>query len=348
MSIGLFSCMPMHRRLSATVSLGLMASLVLSNSGLFLTDVAPPASAYAEQGMPQARLDRHLRDLPNQQKQITLAMRGVPLATVLSAIGREGGFGVIVSDAIVGELNTDLTKVTIAEALQALANQYDLQYTVQSGRTLMVYNRTSDSGIELQRSHSDIIPLHHANASVVASLLNNTIFQQPSATRASSGSISSGRSQNNGNSTTGNTAPLGPQITADFRTNSIIVVGRESDVELAKDYAQILDKPRERKTWRLSHSDVLNVASLLSSGLFNEGTPALILGGAGGAGGGLGGGMGGGAGMGGGMQGGMGGGMVGNLPSTLRVRSETIEEGSGAAATSPGQDLDSSSGNNTT
>jgi type II secretory pathway component GspD/PulD (secretin) len=294
-------------------------------------------------------MDRHLSELPNQQKLITLALRGVPLATVLSAIGREGGFGVIVSDVITGELNTDLTKVTILEALQALASQYDLQYTVQNGHTLMVYNRTSDSGVELQRSHSDIIPLQHANASVIARLLNSTIFQQQPSAAASS---SSGSSSFNGGSPNSNSSsddgpqgpPTGPRITADFRTNSIIVVGRESDVELAKEYAHILDKPRERKTWRLSHSDALDVASLLSSGLFNEGTPALILSGSGGSSGGSGGG---GASSGGGSSGGGNTG-IGRLPSTLRVRSESIEEGTGSASATPGQDLDSASGNSTT
>jgi type II secretory pathway component GspD/PulD (secretin) len=99
------------------------------------------------QSVPKSRSQQQLISLPNLQKSVTLALRGVPLATALSAIGREGGFGVVVSDAITGDLNTDLSKVTIEEALQALANQYDLQYTVQGGHTAPVILGWSCSGL---------------------------------------------------------------------------------------------------------------------------------------------------------------------------------------------------------
>ena len=129
----------------------------------------------------------------------------------------------------------------------------------------------------------------------------------------------------------------------DARTNSIILVGTEREIQLAEKVIKRLDQPRARRTFYLSHADALDVATLLSSSVFNDGTLSGVIiqqgGGAGGAGGASGGagGAGGAAGGMGGMAGGAGGGMgmspgmnlAMGIPSTLRVEQESIEEGEG-------------------
>ncbi|MFN8614755.1 MAG: secretin N-terminal domain-containing protein [Vampirovibrionales bacterium] len=277
-----------------------------------------------------------LQSLPNQNKLLNMALRGVSVADALSAIGRQGGFAVVVSDSVTGELSTDLNHITLADALRALAAQHNLQYAVRDGRTLQVFNRSSDAGAELQHSHSDIIPLKHANATVLASLLSSSLFAN-NAGNANTGGMGGG-----GAGTTPTNTASGKSIQADFHTNSLIVVGAKEDIDLVKDYVSWMDQPRERKTWRLSHADALDVASLLAAGLFNAGTPSFIVGGnnGGGAGGGSGsGGAGGGAGGGGRQNNGM-----NLLPSTVRARQETLQEGDGGSTASAGSSSGDSSG----
>ncbi len=234
---------------------------------------------------------------------VNLAFRDIAIRDALRALGRKGGFNVAINDSVTGQISIDLKGITIQEALEAIRTQSDLSFSTRGGKTLMVSTLESVQGQELQRTHSDVIPLKHANASVLAQILNQSVFAP------------SGLSQVQGN--TGGGVLL--TITPDFRTNSLIVVGRPDDVKTAHEYVKVLDVPRESKTWRLSHADAVDVASILSSSLFNEGNPTLQFQSSGGGGGGAGGG--------GGQS------TLGVLPSTLRVRTEEIEEGDGGTST---------------
>ncbi len=236
---------------------------------------------------------------------VNLAFRDIAIGDALRALGRKGGFNVAINDSVTGRISIDLKGITIQEALEAIRTQSDLSYSTRGENTLMVSTIESLQGQELQRTHSDVIPLSHANASVLAQILNQSVFAP------------SGVGQVQGNAGGG----VLLTITPDFRTNSLIVVGRPDDVKTAHEYVKVLDVPRESKTWRLSHSDAVDVASILSSSLFNEGNPTLQFQGSGG---------------GGGSAGGGGQGQsstLGVLPSTLRVRTEDIEEGEGGEST---------------
>jgi type IV pilus assembly protein PilQ len=227
----------------------------------------------------------------------------------------------MVDDSVEGNVSVDLVDVPVQLALQALATQHRLHYAMRGNNTLMVYSGATLTDRELRRTHTDIIPLKYANAAVLANILNSTVFaQQQNQSDVSTTSPSSRSSSNN--------AMMGNNllaITPDFRTNSLIIVGTERDVTLAREYVGQLDIPRSSRTWRLSHADALEVSAILSASLFNEGTSPLLIGqgGAGGAGGGAGGAGGAGGGAGGGMMA-----QPGQMPSMLRVRSETIAEGS--------------------
>jgi type II secretory pathway component GspD/PulD (secretin) len=268
----------------------------------------------------------------NGSKIINISFRNVAVTDALRALGKKGGFNVAIDESVKGELSIDLNNISISDALEAIQTKSQLAYTLQGG-TLMVAAADSPRGRRFKHSATHVIPLQYANSRVVATLLNNTVFAatdeqgQPKA-------VQPGMAQ---------------KVTPDYQTNSLIVVGSDADIKTVEQYVRILDMPRESRTWRLSHANALDVASLIASSVFNDGMPTFLMaanGGGAGGGGGMGGGMAGGA-MGGGMMGAGGGaggaggagGMQSSpwiMPTSLRVRAEKIEEGDGATSTTSG------------
>lgn len=266
-------------------------------------------------------------ELKGVNQTITMTLRGVNVLDALRAIGRKGHFNVVANDSVEGILSMDFNHVSIADALDAIRIKHNLTYATRAGNTLLVYANGSEKADELRRTHSEIIPLRHTNATVIADMLNFSVFAQINNNQNNAGQGSSRSASNSGNQQTFQT------VTPDFRTNSLIVVGTESDINIALQYVHALDIPRGRRTWRLSHSDAVDVATMLASSLFNEGIPTFQVGGGQGAGGG---------------QQQQQQQTMGQFASFLRIREENIEEGEGSSSTQPSGVTDSEAGNEIT
>jgi type II secretory pathway component GspD/PulD (secretin) len=228
-------------------------------------------------------------------KSVTLSFRDVDVADALRALAKKGGFNVLVDDSVTGTISVDLNNVSIQNALETFKTYGNLSYDAQGG-TLMVADANSEKGQSFKKTNTRIFSLKNANAKVVANLLNNTIFADRSGSSSGGGASSGGAS--------------GLPVTADPKTNSLIVVGSPTDIKTVQDQLDALDQPRQVRTWRLSQANVLDVATLLSSSLFNEGTPAIISGAGGSS---------------------SGGGQSDNTPSSLRVTAENITDGTGTS-----------------
>lgn len=236
--------------------------------------------------------------IPGANRTVNMSFHGVAVQDALRALAKKGGFNVLIDESVQGDISVDLKNVTLQQALETFKTYANLAYSVE-GSNLMVADASSEKGQSFSRNVTRIIPLRYANARVIADLLNTTVF--PNVQGAGGGGAAAAAGAGG--------AVAGP-VTADFHTNSLVVVGSKSQVKAVMEHVEALDQPREMKTWRLSHSNVLDVATLLASSLFNEGQPVLISGGsaAGAA-----------------LNG------PGSLPSTLRVVEENIEEGQGAS-----------------
>jgi type II secretory pathway component GspD/PulD (secretin) len=198
---------------------------------------------------------------------VNMSLRGVPLADALCALAKKGGFNIVVDESVQGTVNTDLNNVTIQNALETLKTFGNLTYSVQGG-TLAVATADSARGLSFRKSTSRIFRLKNANAQVIADFLNRTVFGDRNPALASSGGGSGGGASN----------ITGLTVTPDPQTNSVLVVGTPTDISTVEEHLEVLDKPRQRRTWRLSHSNVLDVATILASSVFNEGQPVLITG----------------------------------------------------------------------
>jgi type II secretory pathway component GspD/PulD (secretin) len=251
-------------------------------------------------------------------QKVTMAFHGMAIQDALRVLAKQGGFNVLIDESVKGTISVDLNDVSIQDALETLKNYGNLAYSVQ-GKNLMVADANSDKGLSFKKSVTRIFQLHNANAKVIADFLNNTVFADRGSISngGSSGGSSTGGSVGGGGSsgsTGGSTGGVKP-VTADYQTNSLIVVGDPTDIKTVAEHIEALDQPRQMKTWRLSQANVLDVATMLASSIFNEGRPVLTT-------------------SSGSTTSGGASGSSSAQPSPLRVTVDNIAEGSGASQAS--------------
>lgn len=301
----------LHTHWLAVSLIGLLAV------GLGLPEASPAQSVnlYSGNSGRAALMDRDAGlneslNLPGGSRKISLSASGENIRTVLRDLSRRGGFNLVMDDSVSGNVSVELANVTINQAVQAVATMADLRILPQDGGIYLAISRQAAMEKGLNRSLSKVIQVYYANANRIANILNRSLFADSTTASGSSSATAGGASSSGG----GSNAFL--RVKGDPRTNTIIVVGTARDIELAEAAVARLDKPRQHKTFYLSHGNALDVAAMISGSLFNDGTSAMTLGGsAGGT-------------SGGGSQGGQTG-QFSSMPSPLRVEKQDIQEGSG-------------------
>ena len=243
--------------------------------------------------------------VPGANRTVNMSLHGVSVQDALRALARKGGFNVLIDESVTGEVSVDLNNVTVQDALETLKTSSNLAFSVD-GKNLMVAATGSEKAASFSRTTTKIIPLRYANARVTAQLLNSSVFSNPNSAAASASG-----------------AATGP-VTADFHTNSLVVVGSPTDIKNVMEHIEALDQPREMKTWRLNNSNVLDVASTLAASLFNEGNASFSTGASSSAGG------------------------IGTSASSLRAVADNIQEGTGSAQSQAGTSGGSTAGVTTT
>ncbi|MFN8614754.1 MAG: secretin N-terminal domain-containing protein [Vampirovibrionales bacterium] len=321
-----------HRRIMA---LWACLLLILLPSGVFSPGLLPTAQAAVSL---QAAVS-----VPNGSKKVTLQVSNAPIKDVLRGLATQGGVNLMIDESVAGNITVDLKQIPLNEALASVISLSNLSLIPQSQNLFLVLHRDRADTVGLTRTYTQLIPVQFGNATQMAALLNSTLFANTmgnSSTNSGNGSSMGGGGQSNATNN---------KVQADHRTNTLIVMGTQKDIELATQAVQSLDRPRESRTFYLSHANAVDVATQLVSSLFNDGTQGILMGAGGGAGGGGGGGSAGGGGAGGGgggrITGGGGGGTAGpaSAPASVRVNTESVEEGSGINNLSGSTSSDSSS-----
>jgi len=266
-------------------------------------------------------------NLPGGNRKVSLSVSNENVRTVLHNLAQQGGFNLVMDDSVTDPVSVELHNVTINEAVRSVAMMGNLKVLPQAGNIFLVISSQAAQDKGLNRSFSQTIPVHNGSAVRIANLLNQSLFSLPANSGSSAASFSP---SGTGSGTQYN------KVTADPRSNSIMVVGTERDVELAEEAVAKLDKPRHRKTFYLSHGNALDIASILSSSIFNDGTNVLRLNNSGSSGGSSGGGGGSSSGGGGGGGASSGGGGMsattsgsGSMPSVMRIERQDLAEGNG-------------------
>lgn len=195
--------------------------------------------------------------VPGGTKPITINAENKGIRELLRQLASQAGFNMVLDDSVNGNITLSLTKVPIDQALRTIADLSSLEIIPQDGHIYLVIAKQTAIDKGLTRQMTKVLRVKYGNANRLAMLLNSSLFAADNAT--------SGASSSSGN--TGGFMKARP----DYRTNSIIILGTAREIQLAEDALAKLDRPRESKTFHLSHSNALDVATQLSSSVFNDG-----------------------------------------------------------------------------
>lgn len=240
--------------------------------------------------------------VPGGDQHVNIEVTGENVRSVLRNLSLEGGFNLLMDESVTGSITLQLQNVSINDALQAIAAMNNIIIVQQPGNIYLAISRQAAQDKGIARQLSKVIKIYYANAQRVASVLNQSIFNDPNAAAGGGGGGGAG------GGAAGGAQDLG-RVRHDARSNSIVVVGTQREIELAETAVAKLDIPRQSKTFYLSHANAVDVATMLASSIFNDGTAVVNIGGAAAA---------------------AGGGAAGDsLPTNLRVETQNIQEGEG-------------------
>jgi len=180
-------------------------------------------------------------------QRVIMKLRGVDLRDLLRSLATRAGFNILMDESVDGSISVDLNNVTIDQALDTVKDYANLVY-MQDEKTLVVSSKDSELSQSINQQVSQMIPVKYVNAKLIADILNSTLF-------SASGEQDTASAK---------------KATAEYRTNTVFVVGTDNDVRLASEIKNI-DVPRQSKTFRINHANVVDVAQLLQATIFNDG-----------------------------------------------------------------------------
>lgn len=230
--------------------LGIMAGAVISTGLMGWTNISPvDAAAFQIDAVKTEYLDQPIVVNGGEQR-VMLMLRDIDLRDLLKSLASRAGFNILLDESVDGTISVDLLDITINQALESIKDYANLTY-MQDDKTLIVASKDSKLSKNINQQVSQMIPVKYVNAKLVADILNGTVF--------ASGSAGEG----------GDNASK--KATAEYRTNSVVVVGTDNDLRLAEDMVKRLDIPRESKTFKINHASVIEVTQLLQATVFNDG-----------------------------------------------------------------------------
>jgi type II secretory pathway component GspD/PulD (secretin) len=237
---------------NALESVSALAKPVMSwmlASGLLLLPLQAAYSQALDTSIPnavqaQVSISRDVVATPSKEV-VSLNLRNAELSDVLNILAEQGHFNVLIGESVKGKLTIDIKNVSINKALEYIFTVADLGYT-RDGNTIIVASKTDAQSKYLNAKTLRAIPIHYKDASTIAKTLNDTIFK---ATRPDAGSTT--------------------LASYDAGSNSILVLGSETDFKLVNQALHELDRPRNRKVYNIRHSTPGYVATVLAANFFN-------------------------------------------------------------------------------
>lgn len=224
------------------------------------------------------------------ERSISVSIANLPLKDAIRLVAQKGRLNVVVEDDLPQSVNLDLKDVRLGDALQSLFAMGGLQ-AFKQGSVLAVVGRKQAFERGMLAGASRVFPLRYASAKRIAEFLNSSVLTRPYA----AGQVTANQ--------------VGQQMElakADPRTNSVLVMGAPGDIAQAERTIAALDVPRQRRIYKLSHANAVQVASLLNATVFNNGNKA-------------------------------------TEAETLNVDAETIAEGQGSVSTGSGAEMTNTS-----
>jgi general secretion pathway protein D len=219
----------------------LLASSVVLSALPANSQSLDPTVPKAMQG--QISISRDVNATPSKEL-VSINLRNADLSDVLNTLAQQGGFNLILDPSVTGKLTVDLKNISINKALEYIFTVADLGYS-RDGNTVIVASKVEANLKNLNAKTLKAIPVQYKDASTIAKTLNDTIFKvyRPGGSSTALASYDAG-------------------------SNSILVLGTDSDIKLVNQALRELDVPRNRKVYSIRHSTPAYVASVLAANFF--------------------------------------------------------------------------------
>ena len=229
------------RRILASL---LLASTIMLNVGDLTWAQMLDSGTRAVRG--QITISREVTIAPDNKEKVSLSLRDANVKDVLQMLGKQGKFNLVLDESVTGTLTVDISNVSINKALEYVFTLMDLSY-VKDGNTVIVAKKSTIEGKNMAVRNLKTIPVQYKSAVNIANQLNNTIFKVP---RSGGSAIA--------------------VAAADPDSNSLLVMGTDSDIKLVGDALRELDVPRNRKVYHMRHNMPADVAQVLATNFFKN------------------------------------------------------------------------------
>lgn len=226
-----------------TAALLLASSICLMSMGMPTDAQVLDTTAKPVRG--QVAISRDVNIAPGSDK-VSLNLRDSSLRDVLNMLAQQGKFNLIMDDSVDGTLTVDIKNISINKALEYIFTVANLSYT-KDGNTVIVASKDSADEKNLNAKTFKAIPVLYKDASQIAGQLNNTLFKI---------------SRPGGSSTA--------IAASDPDSNSLLIIGTDSDLKLVADALRELDVPRNRKVYHIRHNRPNYVAQVLAANFFTS------------------------------------------------------------------------------
>lgn len=178
--------------------------------------------------------------IPNANSIVNLSLRDADIKQVLRMFADQAGMNIIFSASVEGTVTMDLVDIPLEEALNLVVKTNNLFYDVQAN-TMVISSK--DDPVSVASKGITLIPVKYVNAAAIASFLNTNIFNKDAG-------MNPGMSND-------------PVVTINPATNELIVMGTQSDVEMAKRVVSQFDVKPAITTFKVNHTTPMEMATLL-------------------------------------------------------------------------------------
>lgn len=190
---------------------------------------------------------------------VSVSISDMPLRDAIRLVAQKGRLNLVVEDDLKAPVSVEFKDVRLGDALETLFAMGGAQ-AVWRGNAFAVVGKRKAFERGLLATNARVFKLRYASATRIAEFLNTSALTGPYV-----GGVS--------NQTNGQQQQL-ELAKADPRTNSVLVFGTPSDIQLAERTIESLDQPVETRLFKLSHANAVQVASVLNATIFNNGNKA--------------------------------------------------------------------------
>lgn len=175
---------------------------------------------------------------------INLSLRDSDIRQALRMLADKAKLNIVFDESVNGKITLDLNNISINDAFMVIFKSSQLAYTMD-GNCITVMTLEAFKEIGYTRQNMTVIPIKYVNAESIADFLNKNIF------KSSIFGLSSR-----------------PVVTANPRTNQIIVFGSNADVTAIKRILPVIDTKPLINSFTVNHTTPKEMATLICDSLF--------------------------------------------------------------------------------